>query len=63
MIAYFCYGSHLAIFPAISSKVFGIKYGPQVYGLMFIGIAIGGVIQWGLIELKEMTGERGILFI
>ena len=36
----FCEGSYFAIFPAVSSKVFGTKMGSKIYGYMFIGFII-----------------------
>jgi OFA family oxalate/formate antiporter-like MFS transporter len=60
---YFCYGGHLAIFPALAAKIFGMRYGPQVFGLMSLGLAVGGIVSWGLIYLKVMIGYRGVLFI
>ena len=63
ILVYFCFGGHLAIFPALAAKIFGRKYGPQVFGLMFLGVAVGGFVEHLLMQLKEIAGYRAVLFI
>jgi len=42
------------MFPAITSQIFGIRYGPQIYGILFYAFPISNVIQYFLSNyLKE----------
>lgn len=45
-----CYGGFLGIFPAISSKVFGFRYGSQVYGFLFYAFPASNFVQVLLIN-------------
>lgn len=40
-----CYGGFLGIFPAISSKVFGYRYGSQIYGFLFYAFPASNFVQ------------------
>ena len=40
-----CYGGFLGIFPAISSKIFGFRYGSQIYGFLFYAFAASNFVQ------------------
>lgn len=45
-----CYGGFLGIFPAISSKVFGFRYGSQIYGFLFYAFPASNFVQVLLIN-------------
>ncbi len=45
MGAYLCYGGHQGIFPALSSQVFGLRYGPQIYGILFLAFPVSNFLQ------------------
>lgn len=45
-----CYGGFLGIFPAISSKVFGFRYGSQIYGFLFYAFPASNFVQVILIN-------------
>ncbi len=40
-----CYGGFLGIFPAISTKVFGYRYGSQIYGFLFYAFPFSNFVQ------------------
>lgn len=40
-----CYGGFLGIFPAISTKVFGYRYGAQIYGFLFYAFPFSNFVQ------------------
>lgn len=42
-------GGQLAIFPAFHMKLFGVKIGPLVYGVVFIAIALANLNSYLLI--------------
>lgn len=46
-----CYGGFLGIFPAISSKVFGFRYGAQIYGFLFYAFPASNFAQVIIINL------------
>jgi len=48
--AYLCYGGHQGIFPALSSQVFGLRYGPQIYGILFLAFPLSNFIQCILVS-------------
>lgn len=50
MGAYLCYGGHQGIFPALSSQVFGLRYGPQIYGILFLAFPASNFLQCILIN-------------
>ena len=50
MLAYICYGGHLGMFPALTSQIFGIKYGPQIYGILFYAFPVSNFIQYLLVN-------------
>ena len=49
-----CYGGFLGIFPAISSKVFGYRYGAQIYGFLFYAFPASNFAQ---VLLTNIIGE------
>jgi hypothetical protein len=52
-----CYGGFLGIFPAISSKIFGFRYGSQIYGFLFYAFPASNFTQNLLINLiKKIFG-------
>ncbi len=40
-----CYGGFLGIFPAITAKIFGYRYGPQIYGFLFYAFPASNFVQ------------------
>ena len=63
MLAYICYGGHLGIFPALASQVFGIRYGPQIYGIMFLAFPLSNFIQCIFINLIPSTFGYWFMFM
>ena len=53
VLTYICYGGHLGIFPAITSVVFGVRYGPQIYGILFYAFPVSNFIQYLLVNYVE----------
>ena len=52
-MAYICYGGMLGMFPAITSQIFGVRYGPQIYGIMFFAFPISNLLQFLLVNYVE----------
>ena len=51
------YGGFLGIFPAISSKIFGFRYGSQIYGFLFYAFPASNFTQVLIINLiKKIFG-------
>jgi len=50
VLSYICYGGHLGIFPAITSQIFGVRYGPQIYGILFYAFPVSNFIQYLLVN-------------
>lgn len=48
-----CYGGFLGIFPAISSKIFGFRYGSQIYGFLFYAFPASNFVQIILFNLVK----------
>jgi len=48
-----CYGGFLGIFPAISSKVFGFRYGSQIYGFLFYAFPASNFTQLFIINFVQ----------
>jgi OFA family oxalate/formate antiporter-like MFS transporter len=64
LLTYVCYGGHLGMFPAISSQVFGVRNGTQIYGLLFQGFACSNALQFVFIKvLKPIIGYNAIFYI
>jgi OFA family oxalate/formate antiporter-like MFS transporter len=55
LLTYVCYGGHLGMFPAISSQVFGVRNGTQIYGLLFQGFATSNLIQFLLLRTIQVS--------
>lgn len=56
-----CYGGFLGIFPAISSKVFGYRYGSQIYGFLFYAFPAS---NFGQVVLINWVGSLfGLWFV
>lgn len=53
VLSYIVYGGHLGIFPAVASTVFGIRYGPQIYGLLFFSFPVSNFIQYLLVNYVD----------
>lgn len=53
VLTYICYGGHLGIFPAITSLIFGVRYGPQIYGILFYAFPVSNFIQFMLINYVD----------
>jgi hypothetical protein len=53
VLTYICYGGHLGIFPAITSVIFGVRYGPQIYGILFYAFPVSNFIQYLLVNYIE----------
>ena len=52
-----CYGGHLGIFPAVTSQIFGLRYGPQIYGILFFAFPASNFIQYLLVNYVEQGYE------
>eukprot|EP01017_Pseudomicrothorax_dubius_P015901 TRINITY_DN1813_c0_g1_i1.p1 TRINITY_DN1813_c0_g1~~TRINITY_DN1813_c0_g1_i1.p1 ORF type:complete len:125 (+),score=18.31 TRINITY_DN1813_c0_g1_i1:191-565(+) len=60
----FLEGGQLAIFPAVTTKVFGHKVGPVMYGFIFIGFAISNLLAYVIsTELNASIGWGGVFWI
>lgn len=57
VLSYICYGGHLGIFPAVTSQIFGIRYGPQIYGILFYAFPVSNFIQFFLVNYVEQGYE------
>lgn len=56
-----CYGGFLGIFPAIASKIFGYRYGPQIYGFLFYAFPASNFVQ---VLLTNVIGSLfGLWFV
>ena len=53
VLAYVCYGGHLGMFPAVTSQIFGVRYGPQIYGILFYAFPVSNFIQYLLVNYVE----------
>ena len=49
--SYVCYGGFLGTFPVLSTKIFGRRYGTQIYGILFYSFAFSNFIQLILMNL------------
>lgn len=63
ILAYISYGGHLGMFPAIASQVFGVRYGPQIYGILFFAFPISNFIQYIFINLISTTFGYWFVFM
>lgn len=57
ILSYIVYGGHLGLFPAVASQIFGMRYGPQIYGLLFFGFPVSNFIQYLLVNYVEQGYE------
>jgi hypothetical protein len=57
VLSYIIYGGHLGIFPAVASQIFGVRYGPQIYGLLFFAFPASNFIQYMLVNYVESGYE------
>eukprot|EP01016_Furgasonia_blochmanni_P041712 TRINITY_DN5453_c0_g1_i1.p1 TRINITY_DN5453_c0_g1~~TRINITY_DN5453_c0_g1_i1.p1 ORF type:complete len:296 (-),score=37.88 TRINITY_DN5453_c0_g1_i1:34-921(-) len=48
VISYVCIGGYFAIFPALSTRVFGVKIGSKIYGFLFFAFSFGNLLQFTL---------------
>lgn len=56
-----CYGGFLGLFPAISAKIFGYRYGPQIYGFLFYAFPASNFVQ---VILTNVIGSWfGLCFV
>ena len=55
LVSLTCYGGFLGIFPAIASKVFGFRYGSQIYGFLFYAFPVSNFLQLLIINLIGTT--------
>jgi len=46
-----CEGGHFSMLPSVTAKVFGLKFGPKVYGYLFWCFAVAGWFVLGLTNL------------
>jgi hypothetical protein len=56
-----CYGGFLGIFPAISSKIFGFRYGSQIYGFLFYAFPASNFVQ--IILFNLVLNMLGLWFV
>jgi len=50
ILSYICYGGMLGMFPAITSQIFGVRYGPQIYGILFFAFPISNLLQFFIVN-------------
>ena len=63
VITFICQGSHFACFPAVTSKIFGIEYGGQIYTIIFILNPISTLASYLLIHFGgEKLAKSPVLF-
>ena len=63
-LAYVCYGGHLGMFPAVSSQVFGVRNGSQIYGILFQGFALANAVQFLVVKVvKQNYGYQPIFWL
>ena len=55
MLAGFCFGGFMGIFPAITAENFGIRNNGVNYGFMFVGFAVGGYVGPKLATAFKIT--------
>lgn len=63
IISFVCYGGFLGIFPVLSTKIFGRRYGTQIYGLLFYSFACSNFIQLILMNLIEISFGYWFVFM
>ena len=63
ILAYISYGGHLCMFPAIVIQVFGIRYGPQIYGIIFLAFPASNFIQYIFINWISTTFGYWFVFM
>lgn len=63
VLAYISYGGHLGMFPAIASQVFGVRYGPQIYGILFFAFPVSNFIQYTFINIISTTFGYWFVFM
>ena len=52
------------MFPAITSQVFGVRNGTQIYGLIFLGFGFSNTIQFIFLKtIKIKYGYNTIFYI
>lgn len=63
-MAYVCYGGHLGMFPAVTSQIFGVRNGSQIYGILFLAFASANAIQFLVVKtLKHNYGFQPIFWL
>jgi OFA family oxalate/formate antiporter-like MFS transporter len=64
LMTYVCYGGHLGMFPAITSQVFGVRNGTQIYGLLFQAFACSNLMQFIFLKtIKPIYGYVPIFWL
>lgn len=59
-----CEGGMFSTFPAITSKIFGHKVGPIIYGFLFFAISISNLTAWLLLKFTYADiGFEGMFWI
>lgn len=53
ILSYICYGGMLGMFPAITSQIFGVRYGPQIYGILFFAFPISNLLQFFIVNYVQ----------
>ena len=54
-LAYIFYGGHLGMFPAVTSLIFGVRYGPQIYGILFFAFAASNFVQYIMVNIVDQV--------
>ena len=57
VLSYICYGGHLGIFPAVTSQIFGVRYGPQIFGILFYAFPLSHFIQFLIVNYIDRGYE------
>lgn len=47
----------LGIFPAVTSQIFGVRYGPQIYGILFYAFPVSNFFQYLIVNYVEQGYE------
>jgi len=59
-----CYGANFSLFPAVTKSFFGLKNFGAIYGIVYLGVGVGGFILPKLSQfIKVTTGSYDLVYI
>ena len=63
-MSYLCLGGHFSMFPTVGARVFGIKYGGQIFTLIFMAIPIASTLSFIMVQyVKEGNAPEYICWV